>query len=199
MTGAPFGQQSDLSLIWAFANPRAPRMNDRCSQDRHKRASGLAAEPALSRAIQDRLGRELRDMYAEIQRDTVTGRLADLVRQLEHKDLTLRGRRRPPRDAASQGPPLARQASQRRTQHMARRPHQRRRGARSFSAPAPASVPPSALPRMIADQAVKGTVGLGAPDGGGWPGVSRRRPGEVQPGRGGSGQQYVFADVARHL
>ena len=71
-------------------------MNDRCSQDRHKRASGLAAEPALSRAIQDRLGRELRDMYAEIQRDTVTGRLADLVRQLEHKDLTLRGRRRPP-------------------------------------------------------------------------------------------------------
>ena len=57
-------------------------MNDRCFQDRHKRASGLAAEPALSRAIQDRLGRELRDMYAEIQRDTATGRLADLVRQL---------------------------------------------------------------------------------------------------------------------
>jgi hypothetical protein len=92
LTGAPFGQQSDLSLIRAFANPRAPRMNDRCFQDRHKRASGLAAEPALSRAIQDRLGRELRDMYAEIQRDTVTGRLADLVRQLELKDSTLRGR-----------------------------------------------------------------------------------------------------------
>ena len=92
LTGAPFGQQSDLSLIRAFANPRAPRMNDRCFQDRHKRASGLAAEPTLSRAIQDRLGRELRDMYAEIQRDTVTGRLADLVRQLELKDSTLRGR-----------------------------------------------------------------------------------------------------------
>jgi hypothetical protein len=67
-------------------------MNDRYFQDRHKRASGLAAEPALSRAIQDRLGRELRDMYAEIQRDTATGRLGDLVRQLEHKDSTLRGR-----------------------------------------------------------------------------------------------------------
>ena len=66
-------------------------MNDRCFQDRHKRASGLAAEPTLSRAIQDRLGRELRDMYAEIQRDTATGRLADLVRQLEHKDSILRG------------------------------------------------------------------------------------------------------------
>ena len=67
-------------------------MNDCCFQDRHKRASGVAAEPSLSRAIQDRLGRELRDMYAEIQRDTVTGRLADLVRQLELKDSTLRGR-----------------------------------------------------------------------------------------------------------
>ena len=67
-------------------------MNDRCSQDGHRRATGLAPEPALSRAIQDRLGRELRDMYAEIQRDTVTGRLANLVRQLEHKDSTLRGR-----------------------------------------------------------------------------------------------------------
>jgi hypothetical protein len=67
-------------------------MNDRCFQDRQKRTSGLAAAPALSRAIQDRLGRELRDMYAEIQRDTVTDRLANLVRQLEHKDSTLRGR-----------------------------------------------------------------------------------------------------------
>jgi hypothetical protein len=92
LTDAPFGQQSVLSLIRAFANPRAPRMNGRCFQDRHKRASGLAAEPALSRATQDRLGRELRDIYAEIQRDTVTGRLADLVRQLEHKDSTLRDR-----------------------------------------------------------------------------------------------------------
>jgi hypothetical protein len=62
-------------------------MNDRCFQDRHKRANG-ASEPALSRAIQDRLGRELRDMYAEVQRDTVTDRLADLVRQLERKDST---------------------------------------------------------------------------------------------------------------
>jgi hypothetical protein len=45
--------------------------------------SGSAPQPALSRAIQERLGRELRDMYAEIQRDPVTGRLADLLSQLE--------------------------------------------------------------------------------------------------------------------
>ena len=51
--------------------------------------SGSAPQPALSRAIQERLGRELRDMYAEIQRDPVTGRLADLLSQLERKDPTL--------------------------------------------------------------------------------------------------------------
>ena len=44
--------------------------------------SGSAPQPALSRAIQERLGREL-------QRDPVTGHLADLLSQLERKDPTL--------------------------------------------------------------------------------------------------------------
>jgi hypothetical protein len=65
-------------------------MNDRHSYQQHLiPRSGGAAQPELSRAIQERLGCELRDMYAEIQSDTTVGRLADLVKQLERKDATL--------------------------------------------------------------------------------------------------------------
>jgi len=51
--------------------------------------SGEAAHPALSRAIQERLGRELREIYAEVQREPLTDRLAELLRQLERKTPTL--------------------------------------------------------------------------------------------------------------
>jgi len=65
-------------------------MNDRHSyQQPLTPSSGGAAQPKLSRAIQERLGCELRDMYAEIQSDTTVGRLADLVKQLERKDASL--------------------------------------------------------------------------------------------------------------
>jgi alcohol dehydrogenase class IV len=47
--------------------------------------SGEAAPPGLSRAIQERLGRELREIYAETQREPLTDRLAELLRQLERK------------------------------------------------------------------------------------------------------------------
>jgi hypothetical protein len=47
------------------------------------------AHPALSRAIQERLGRELREMYAEVQREPLTDRLADLLKQLERKTPTI--------------------------------------------------------------------------------------------------------------
>jgi Anti-sigma factor NepR len=50
---------------------------------------GGAAHPALSGAIQEQLGRELREMYADIQREPLTDRLADLVRQLERKTPTI--------------------------------------------------------------------------------------------------------------
>ena len=52
-------------------------------------ASGAAAQPALSRAIQEQLGRELRNMYAEIQPEPERDRMADLVKQLERKDATV--------------------------------------------------------------------------------------------------------------
>jgi hypothetical protein len=51
--------------------------------------SGGAAHPALSRAIQERLGRELREMYAEIQGEPLRDRFADLLKQLERKTPTL--------------------------------------------------------------------------------------------------------------
>jgi Anti-sigma factor NepR len=47
------------------------------------RTSGLAAHPTLSRAIQERLGRELREMYADCQREPRTDHLADLLKRLE--------------------------------------------------------------------------------------------------------------------
>jgi hypothetical protein len=51
--------------------------------------SGEAAPPGLSRAIQERLGRELREIYAETQREPLTDRFAELLRQLERKTPTL--------------------------------------------------------------------------------------------------------------
>jgi hypothetical protein len=51
--------------------------------------SGGAAHPALSRAIQERLGRELRELYAETQREPRTDRLAELLKQLERKTPTI--------------------------------------------------------------------------------------------------------------
>jgi hypothetical protein len=51
--------------------------------------SGKAAPPGLSRAIQERLGRELRGMYAELQREPLTDPLAELLTQLERKTPTL--------------------------------------------------------------------------------------------------------------
>src|SRR5215204_307280 len=59
--------------------------------------SGSAPQPALSRAIQERLGREL-------QRDPVTGHLADLLSQLERKDPTSAGWASWRRGTAQQAP-----------------------------------------------------------------------------------------------
>jgi Anti-sigma factor NepR len=54
-----------------------------------EKPSAKAAHPTLSRAIQEGLGRELREMYADIRREPLTDRLADLLRQLERKTPTL--------------------------------------------------------------------------------------------------------------